>query len=100
MSKKKSKDDGLTPLERIFGISVVAAQAKFDTLTPREQEVAALIANGVKTRAIAEQLGISPKTLDIHRGNVFRKFETKSIVAFANTCKLLEVHKMTADPAT
>lgn len=55
------------------------AAPKVASLTKREQEVIALMVAGVKNRVIAEKLGISPKTLDIHRANIMRKFGTKVI---------------------
>jgi two-component system response regulator TtrR len=34
---------------------------------------------GKKNRQIAEDLGISTKTLDIHRANIMRKMQTKTV---------------------
>jgi len=53
------------------------AAPKVASLTKREREVIALMVAGIKNRKIAEQLGISTKTLDIHRANIMRKFGTK-----------------------
>ena len=39
------------------------------TLTPRELEVVALLAMGLKPRAAAAELGISPRTLELHVAN-------------------------------
>ena len=47
--------------------------SRLDTLTQREQEVLALIAEGQTNRQIAEQLVISPKTVDRHRENIMTK---------------------------
>jgi DNA-binding NarL/FixJ family response regulator len=44
-----------------------------DPLTPREAEVLKLIAEAYTTRQIAEALFISPKTVENHRGRIFRK---------------------------
>jgi two-component system response regulator NreC len=44
-----------------------------DELTPREQEVLTLIAEGLTNAAIGEQLEISVKTVDRHRENIMRK---------------------------
>jgi DNA-binding NarL/FixJ family response regulator len=43
------------------------------TLTDREREVLILVAEGYSSRQIAETLGISPKTVDVHRTNLMRK---------------------------
>jgi DNA-binding CsgD family transcriptional regulator len=57
----------------IYNLNPAHAKALIDSLTPRERQVAELIAMGVPQRDIAKKLGISPKTLDIHRGNVRAK---------------------------
>lgn len=44
-----------------------------DGLTPREQEVLTLIAEGLTSREIAQRLVISPKTVDRHRENIMAK---------------------------
>jgi len=43
------------------------------SLTDREREVLILVAEGYTNRQIAEMLGISPKTVDVHRTNLMRK---------------------------
>ena len=48
-------------------------------LTPRELEVLDLMVAGKKNRQIADELGISTKTLDIHRSNIMRKMQTKTV---------------------
>ncbi len=45
----------------------------YDDLTPREQEVLVLVAEGLTNNEIAEQLVISVKTVDRHRENIMRK---------------------------
>jgi two-component system, LuxR family, response regulator FixJ len=52
---------------------------RFETLTPREVEVLDHIVAGEKPRNIAVELGISPKTLDIHRANIMRKIRTRTV---------------------
>ncbi len=49
------------------------------SLTPRELEVLDLMVAGQKNKTIAERLGISTKTLDIHRANIMRKMQTKTV---------------------
>ncbi|MGQ9585704.1 MAG: response regulator [Anaerolineae bacterium] len=43
------------------------------SLTDREREVLILVAEGYTNRQIADLLGISPKTVDVHRANLMRK---------------------------
>jgi DNA-binding NarL/FixJ family response regulator len=42
-------------------------------LAPREQQVLRLVAQGLNSQAIAEQLGIAVGTVDVHRRNIMRK---------------------------
>ena len=51
---------------------------KLMRLTPRERQVLSLVAEGLSNKAIARQLGISPKTVEIHRSNVMSKMEVTS----------------------
>ncbi len=55
-----------------------AATAPFDTLTPREREVLQLAAQGFTNAAIAEKLIISPRTAEMHRGNLMRKLNLRT----------------------
>jgi DNA-binding CsgD family transcriptional regulator len=66
--------------EKIFGLSADLVAERLSELTPRETEIVDLLADGILPRAIAADLGISPKTLDIHRANVQRKIGVKSSV--------------------
>ena len=51
----------------------------WDTLTTREREVLKLIAEGYKSREIADQLCISQSTVEKHRGNLMRKLDLHSV---------------------
>lgn len=52
-------------------------------LTPREREVARCVALGQPNRVIAESLGISAKTVQVHRQHVLEKFEVHSAAELA-----------------
>ena len=49
-----------------------------EALTPRERQVAQLAARGVRNRDIAQRLFITPKTVEWHLGNAYRKLELHS----------------------
>lgn len=51
---------------------------RIERLTPREKQVLSLVAEGLSNKAIARQLDISPKTVEIHRGNMMSKMEVTS----------------------
>jgi PAS domain S-box-containing protein len=44
-------------------------------LTPREREVAALLVEGKTSKAIARDVGLSPRTVEMHRAKLMKKFE-------------------------
>lgn len=52
-----------------------ASGRAFDVLTDREREVLTLIAQGLSNPEIAEQLVISPKTVNRHRENIMTKLD-------------------------
>jgi FixJ family two-component response regulator len=80
---KKLQKTATTPIETILGISPVKAGEALSTLTEREQQVVELMATGTKNKMIADELGISTKTLDIHRANVKWKLQAKTTVDIA-----------------
>jgi two-component system response regulator FixJ len=64
------------------------AAVRLQALTPREREVLDGLAKGLPNKTIAYDLGISPRTVEIHRANVMTKLGVKSLsealrIAFA-----------------
>ena len=64
------------------------AQARLRVLTPREQDVLQGLALGHPNKTIAYDLGISPRTVEVHRANLMQKLEVASLsealrIAFA-----------------
>jgi FixJ family two-component response regulator len=53
--------------------------ARLAALTPREREVLQLIVAGKLNKLIADQLAISPKTVEIHRARVMEKMGVRSV---------------------
>ncbi len=65
-------------------------------LSEREQEIITLIAEGLTNTAIAEQLFLSPHTVNTHRKNIMQKLgvkNTASIVMYAVKANLVNVNK-------
>jgi FixJ family two-component response regulator len=52
---------------------------RFEELTPREKEVMALVASGRLNKQIGGILGVSEITVKVHRGQVMRKMEARSL---------------------
>lgn len=71
-------------MERLLDAALERQQdeALLATLTPRESEILNMICRGFDTRAIANALGISPRTVDAHRVNISTKLRTTSVVEF------------------
>jgi DNA-binding NarL/FixJ family response regulator len=51
---------------------------KYKTLTGRELEVLVMVCNGLANNEIAEKLFISPKTIEVHKSNIFKKTGVKN----------------------
>jgi DNA-binding NarL/FixJ family response regulator len=66
----------------------------YDTLTPREQQVMRLLADGLSAKDIAKELFISPKTVENHRTNIMNKLDlhsTMELVRYAARLGLIDV---------
>ena len=64
------------------------AQARLNVLTPRERDVLIGLVKGLPNKTIAYDLGISPRTVEIHRANLMEKLSVRSLsealrIAFA-----------------
>lgn len=64
------------------------AMVKLQLLTPREREILQGLAKGLPNKSIAYDLGISPRTVEIHRANVMSKLGARTLsealrIAFA-----------------
>lgn len=65
-----------------------AAGVRLAALTARERDVLAGLAKGLPNKTIAYDLGISPRTVEVHRANLMTKLEVRSLsealrIAFA-----------------
>jgi FixJ family two-component response regulator len=68
-------------------------RARFDSLTPREQEIIALVASGLMNKQIAAEIGVSEVTVKVHRGNVMRKMGAKSLADLIRMADVLEIYR-------
>jgi FixJ family two-component response regulator len=57
---------------------IAAIQACAEQLTPREQEVMRFVLNATQNKIIAAELGISIKTVELHRANLMTKMQAKT----------------------
>ena len=59
-------------------------QQRLQDLTDREHEVMRRVVQGLPNKLIADQLGISVRTVEVHRARVFEKMRVKSAVELSN----------------
>jgi two-component system, LuxR family, response regulator FixJ len=65
---------GLPPDASTIGTRPVAS-----TLSAREREVMALVVEGFDNRAVGEKLGISPRTVEVHKSRVMSKLGARNL---------------------
>jgi FixJ family two-component response regulator len=63
----------------------------YESLTPRERDVLALVTAGMMNKLIAEELGVSEITVKVHRSHVMRKMRTRSLADLARIADTLGV---------
>lgn len=85
-----SLEEGFNRLSRkeVSGERTRDAEVRLQVLTPRERDVLDGLAQGLPNKTIAYDLGISPRTVEIHRANLMSKLGVRSLsealrIAFA-----------------
>jgi RNA polymerase sigma factor (sigma-70 family) len=66
-----------------------AAEARLERLTAREREILGLLAAGHQNREIAAHLGISPRTVEVHKARIMEKLQCHSLA------ELIRIHPAT-----
>jgi FixJ family two-component response regulator len=69
------------------------AQGLYETLTPRERDVLALVSAGLMNKQIAAELGIAQITVKIHRGRVMKKMGTRSLADLLRAAEMLGIQR-------
>jgi len=67
------------------------ARAGWESLTPREREVARHVADGLMNKQIAATMGVAEVTAKIHRGQAMRKMNVRSVAELVRTLESLGV---------
>ena len=62
-------------------ISRSEVEERLSRLTPRERQVCDLVIKGLLNKQIGSELGMTEKTVKVHRGQVMRKLEVHSVAA-------------------
>lgn len=72
------------------------ASARIAGLTPREREVFELLVTGLSTKAIANALGASPRTIEVHRARVMEKLDAGSLPEVVRLALAAQAHPSSA----
>jgi FixJ family two-component response regulator len=65
----------------------------FETLTRREREVLTLVISGLMNKQIAHRLEVSEITVKIHRGQVMKKMEARSLADLVRMAEMLGIKR-------
>jgi FixJ family two-component response regulator len=74
---------------------VANLQTLFETLTPREREILALVSSGLMNKQIAAELGLAEITVKIHRGHIMKKMGAKTLADLLRKAETLGVRRTT-----
>ena len=77
-------------LDGANGIERAVAAERMAFLTPREREIMVLVVEGLPNKAIGRRLGISPRTVEIHRANLMEKMGARSLAMLVRRAIELE----------
>lgn len=72
-------------------VEMVELRRRFDSLTPREQQVMGLVVTGLLNKQIAAELGTSEVTIKVHRGQLMRKMGANSLPDLVRMASKLEI---------
>jgi FixJ family two-component response regulator len=79
---------------REVGKIVANLQALFETLTPREREILALVASGLMNKQTAAEIGLAEITVKIHRGHIMKKMGARSLADLIRMAETLGIRRM------
>ena len=65
---------------------------RFETLTPRDREVFDKLITGASNKEAGRQLGISPRTIEIHRARILDKLGVKNVTELARMAVRIGIH--------
>ena len=109
LEKPFSRERLLAVVNRILQIARVNQKSRVEEddatrrlqeLSPRERDVFEAVAAGLATKEIAKHLGVSTRTVDVHRSRIMQKLGLRSPLALANLLAILERRAIKVPSAT
>jgi FixJ family two-component response regulator len=85
-------------LRRLRDSEIADLQRRLRTLTPREREVLPLVISGLLNKQIAAEMNASEATVKVHRSQLMRKLEAKSVPDLVRMAEKLEIRTATPKP--
>ena len=73
-------------------------RARLESLTPRERDVSGLVVRGLLNKQVADQLGITEKTVKVHRARVMKKMRADSLAGLVRLTQQLEFQTNRREP--
>jgi FixJ family two-component response regulator len=73
---------------------------RYESLTPREQEVMRQVVSGLLNKQIAAELRITEDTVKFHRGHIMRKMRADSLADLVRMAETLGIRSPQRPPQT
>jgi DNA-binding NarL/FixJ family response regulator len=74
------------PVEPVITLPGHSENIKPDVLTVREREIATLVAAAMSSKEVAAKLGLSTRTVEKHRANIYAKLGVRDVVGLTRWC--------------
>lgn len=74
-------------------VAAIGLRARLELLTPRQKEVLTLVTSGLMNKQVAGLLNVSEITVKIHRGQVMKKMEARSLAELVKMAETLGISR-------